>query len=35
MGLQMIGKPWDDASVLQLARQYQIATEKERKYPVI
>ncbi|MCE8426012.1 MAG: hypothetical protein J5U17_09580, partial [Candidatus Methanoperedens sp.] len=27
LGLQIVGKPWDDATVLRLAYQYQIATD--------
>jgi aspartyl-tRNA(Asn)/glutamyl-tRNA(Gln) amidotransferase subunit A len=33
LGLQMVGKPWDESAVLQLAYQYQVATEELRKHP--
>jgi aspartyl-tRNA(Asn)/glutamyl-tRNA(Gln) amidotransferase subunit A len=34
IGLQIVGKPGDDAAVLRLARQYQTATEAQGKHPV-
>jgi aspartyl-tRNA(Asn)/glutamyl-tRNA(Gln) amidotransferase subunit A len=33
LGLQMVGKPWDESAVLRLAYQYQAATEHLRKFP--
>jgi aspartyl-tRNA(Asn)/glutamyl-tRNA(Gln) amidotransferase subunit A len=33
LSLQMVGKPWDESAVLQLAYQYQVATEDLKKYP--
>ena len=34
LGLQVIGKPWDDATVLRLAQQYQMAVNYRRKQPI-
>jgi aspartyl-tRNA(Asn)/glutamyl-tRNA(Gln) amidotransferase subunit A len=34
LGLQIVGKPWDDGVVLQLAHQYQISTEYGKKHPI-
>jgi aspartyl-tRNA(Asn)/glutamyl-tRNA(Gln) amidotransferase subunit A len=34
LGLQVVGKPWDDAAVLQLAHQYQMAAKHDRKHPI-
>ena len=34
LGLQIVGKPWDDRSVLRLAHQYQISTEYSKKHPI-
>ena len=33
LGLQIVGKPWGESTVLRLAYQYQAATEDLRKYP--
>ena len=33
LGLQIVGKPWDESAVLQLAYQYQAATEDLKRYP--
>jgi aspartyl-tRNA(Asn)/glutamyl-tRNA(Gln) amidotransferase subunit A len=33
LGLQIVGKPWDESAILRLAYQYQAATEHLRKYP--
>jgi aspartyl-tRNA(Asn)/glutamyl-tRNA(Gln) amidotransferase subunit A len=33
LGLQIVGKPWDDQSVLRLAHQYQAATDWGQKHP--
>jgi aspartyl-tRNA(Asn)/glutamyl-tRNA(Gln) amidotransferase subunit A len=35
LGLQIVGKPWDDATVLRLAYQYQIATDYGKKHPIM
>lgn len=34
LGLQVVGKPWDDAAVLRLAYQYQMSTEYGMKHPI-
>jgi aspartyl-tRNA(Asn)/glutamyl-tRNA(Gln) amidotransferase subunit A len=34
LGLQFVGKPWDDASVLQIAHQYQKLSALENAHPV-
>jgi aspartyl-tRNA(Asn)/glutamyl-tRNA(Gln) amidotransferase subunit A len=34
LGLQIVGRPWDDEAVLRLAHQYQISTEYIKKHPV-
>jgi len=34
LGLQIIGKPWDELAVLQFANQYQTATEYSNKHPI-
>jgi aspartyl-tRNA(Asn)/glutamyl-tRNA(Gln) amidotransferase subunit A len=34
-GLQIVGKPWDEAAVLRLAYQYQTATEYGKKHPIM
>ncbi len=34
LGLQIVGKPWDDATVLRLAYQYQIATNYGKNHPI-
>jgi aspartyl-tRNA(Asn)/glutamyl-tRNA(Gln) amidotransferase subunit A len=34
LGLQIVGKPWDDRGVLRLAHQYQISTEYSKKHPI-
>jgi aspartyl-tRNA(Asn)/glutamyl-tRNA(Gln) amidotransferase subunit A len=34
IGLQIVGKPWDEATVLQLARQYQMSTESGTRHPI-
>jgi aspartyl-tRNA(Asn)/glutamyl-tRNA(Gln) amidotransferase subunit A len=34
LGLQVISRPWDDAAVLQLAHQYQMAAKYDRKHPI-
>jgi aspartyl-tRNA(Asn)/glutamyl-tRNA(Gln) amidotransferase subunit A len=33
LGLQIVGKPWDESAVLRLAYQYQLATEDLTKFP--
>ena len=33
LGLQIVGGPWEESTVLRLAYQYQAATEDLRKYP--
>jgi aspartyl-tRNA(Asn)/glutamyl-tRNA(Gln) amidotransferase subunit A len=33
LGLQIVGKPWDESAVLRLAYEYQTATEHLEKYP--
>jgi aspartyl-tRNA(Asn)/glutamyl-tRNA(Gln) amidotransferase subunit A len=33
LGLQIVGKPWDESAVLRLAYQYQTATENLKRYP--
>ena len=34
LGLQIIGKPWDEQTVLRLTHQYQEATEWRKKHPI-
>ena len=34
LGLQIVGKPWDEAAVLRLAHHYQISTEYSKKHPI-
>jgi aspartyl-tRNA(Asn)/glutamyl-tRNA(Gln) amidotransferase subunit A len=34
IGLQIVGKPWDEASVLQLAYQYQMNTKEKTSHPI-
>jgi aspartyl-tRNA(Asn)/glutamyl-tRNA(Gln) amidotransferase subunit A len=34
IGLQMVGKPWDDGTILHLAHEYQTATALETKHPL-
>ncbi len=34
MGLQIVGKPWDESNALRLAHQYQMATEYGNKHPI-
>jgi len=34
LGLQIVGKPWDDETVLRLAYQYQITTDHGKKHPI-
>jgi aspartyl-tRNA(Asn)/glutamyl-tRNA(Gln) amidotransferase subunit A len=34
IGLQVVGKPWDEATVLWLAHQYQSATQLESRVPI-
>src|SRR5919201_278253 len=34
LGLQIVGKPWNDGAVLQLAHQYEISTEYGKKHPI-
>jgi aspartyl-tRNA(Asn)/glutamyl-tRNA(Gln) amidotransferase subunit A len=34
LGLQVVGKPWDDSAVLRLAYQYQISTEYSKEHPI-
>jgi aspartyl-tRNA(Asn)/glutamyl-tRNA(Gln) amidotransferase subunit A len=34
LGLQVVGKPWNEGAVLRLAHQYQIATEYGKKHPI-
>ncbi len=34
LGFQIVGKPWDEGAVLQLAHQYQTATEYGKKHPL-
>lgn len=33
LGLQIVGKPWDERAVLRLAYEYQATTESLKKYP--
>jgi aspartyl-tRNA(Asn)/glutamyl-tRNA(Gln) amidotransferase subunit A len=33
LGLQIVGKPWDDRSVLRLAHRYQAATGWSKQHP--
>lgn len=35
LGLQIVGKPWNDAAVLRLAYQYQISTDYGKKHPIM
>jgi aspartyl-tRNA(Asn)/glutamyl-tRNA(Gln) amidotransferase subunit A len=34
LGLQIVGKPWDEGTVLQLAHRYQTATEYGKRRPI-
>jgi aspartyl-tRNA(Asn)/glutamyl-tRNA(Gln) amidotransferase subunit A len=34
LGLQILGKPWDDGAILRLAYQYQTATDYGKKHPI-
>jgi aspartyl-tRNA(Asn)/glutamyl-tRNA(Gln) amidotransferase subunit A len=34
VSLQIVGKPWDEASVLQLAYEYETATLSDKKHPI-
>ena len=34
LGLQIVGKPWDDSAVLRLAQHYQISTEYSKKHSI-
>ncbi|MBI5840871.1 MAG: amidase [Chloroflexi bacterium] len=34
LGLQIVGRPWDDGVVLQLAYQYQLAAKHGEKHPI-
>jgi Asp-tRNA(Asn)/Glu-tRNA(Gln) amidotransferase A subunit family amidase len=34
LGLQIVGKPWDESAVLWLAHQYEIATEYGKEHPI-
>ena len=34
IGLQIVGKPWDEGTVLHLARQYEMTVEPLRQHPV-
>ena len=34
LGLQIVGKPWDEAAVLRLAHHYQISTEYSKEHPI-
>jgi aspartyl-tRNA(Asn)/glutamyl-tRNA(Gln) amidotransferase subunit A len=34
IGLQIVGKPWDESAVLQIAYQYQMAHGEQRRYPL-
>ncbi len=34
LGLQIVGKPWDDETVLRLSYQYQITTDHGKKHPI-
>jgi aspartyl-tRNA(Asn)/glutamyl-tRNA(Gln) amidotransferase subunit A len=34
-GLQIVGKPWDEASVLRLGHEYQTATQYDKKHPIM
>jgi aspartyl-tRNA(Asn)/glutamyl-tRNA(Gln) amidotransferase subunit A len=33
LGLQIVGKPWDEATVLHLAHRYETTTRRKTKYP--
>jgi len=33
-GLQIVGKPWDEGTVLRLAHQYQVKTQLSNKHPI-
>jgi aspartyl-tRNA(Asn)/glutamyl-tRNA(Gln) amidotransferase subunit A len=35
LGLQMVGKPWDEATVLRLAYRYETTTNWKTKHPVV
>jgi aspartyl-tRNA(Asn)/glutamyl-tRNA(Gln) amidotransferase subunit A len=34
-GLQIVGRPWDEAAVLRLGRQFQSATQYHNKHPIM
>jgi aspartyl-tRNA(Asn)/glutamyl-tRNA(Gln) amidotransferase subunit A len=34
LGLQIVGKPWGEGAVLQLAHQYQMATDYRKEHPI-
>jgi aspartyl-tRNA(Asn)/glutamyl-tRNA(Gln) amidotransferase subunit A len=34
IGLQIVGKPWDEGSVLALAQEYQSVTQSSKKHPI-
>jgi aspartyl-tRNA(Asn)/glutamyl-tRNA(Gln) amidotransferase subunit A len=34
IGLQIVGKPWDEGAVLQLAHEYEVATESRMRHPI-
>jgi aspartyl-tRNA(Asn)/glutamyl-tRNA(Gln) amidotransferase subunit A len=34
IGLQIVAKPWDETSVLQLAYQYQMKTKEKTSHPI-
>ena len=34
IGLQIVARPWHEAAVLALARQYQAATAAGKKHPI-
>jgi aspartyl-tRNA(Asn)/glutamyl-tRNA(Gln) amidotransferase subunit A len=34
IGLQIVGKPWDEAAVLRLAHQFETATDAGKKHPI-
>ena len=34
IGVQIVGKPWNEAAVLELARRYQATTEAGKKHPI-
>lgn len=35
LGLQIVGKPWDDATLLRVAHQFQAATQLSAKHPLV